>query len=90
MAFKVGELNQFSYAPNQDRYRWNDMILRVHETTLTTTSEAATCWAKSEAAGFSKDSVSEFFNLLERTVEHKVNGIIIYVYNVDESAFTAF
>jgi len=32
----------------------------------------------------------ELFGLLERTVEHKVNGIIIYVYNVDESAFTAF
>jgi hypothetical protein len=28
------------------------------------------------------------FILLERTVEHKVNGIIIYVYNVDESALT--
>jgi len=31
----------------------------------------------------SKDSVNELFNLLERTAEHKVNGIIIYVYNVD-------
>jgi len=26
--------------------------------------------------------------LLERTVEHTVNGIIIYVYSVDESALT--
>ena len=43
MAFKVGEQNQFSYAPNQDRNRWNQMVLRVHETTFTTTSEAATC-----------------------------------------------
>ena len=32
LAFKVGELNQ----DNQDRCRWNEMILRVHETTLTT------------------------------------------------------
>ena len=42
------------------------------------------------AAGFSKDSVSELFNLLERTVEHKDYGIIIYVCNVDESALTTF
>ena len=63
LAFKVGELKQFSYTPNQDRHRWNEMVLWVHETTLTT---------KSEAAGFSKDSVSELFSLLERTVEHKV------------------
>jgi len=28
--------------------------------------------------------------LLERTVEHKVIGIIIYVHNVDESALTIF
>jgi hypothetical protein len=34
--------------------------------------------------------VSELFNSLERTVEHKVNGIIIYVYNEDESALTTF
>jgi hypothetical protein len=40
--------------------------------------------------GFSKDSVSELFDLLERTVEHKVSGIIIYMYNVDESALTNF
>jgi hypothetical protein len=31
----------------------------------------------------SKDSVNELFNLLERNVEHKGNGIIIYVHNVD-------
>ena len=41
LAFKAGELHQFSYAPNQDRHRWNEMVLRVHETTLTTKSEAA-------------------------------------------------
>ena len=37
-----------------------------------------------------KDGVSKLFKLLERTVEHKVNGIVIYVYNVDESALTTF
>ena len=42
LAFKVRELNQFSHAPNQDRYRWKEMMLCVHETTLTTKSEAAT------------------------------------------------
>ena len=31
LAFKVGELKQFAYEPNQDRYRWNEMILGVHE-----------------------------------------------------------
>ena len=40
--------------------------------------------------GFSKDGVSELFSLLERTVEHKVSVIVIYVYNVDESALTTF
>jgi len=58
------------------------MMLWVHETTLTTKFEAATCYKMSGAAGFSKDSVSAVFNLLERTVEHYVNGIIICVYNV--------
>jgi hypothetical protein len=43
LAFKVGELNQFSYAPKQDRCCWNEMVLWVHEATLTTKSEAATC-----------------------------------------------
>jgi len=57
------------------------MILWVHETTLTTKSDAATCYKKSGAAGFSKDSVSKLFILLEWTVELKINGIIIYVYN---------
>jgi hypothetical protein len=66
------------------------MMLWVHGTTLATKFEAATCYKKSGAAGFSKDSVSALLNLLERTVERKVNGIIIYVYNVDESALTAF
>ena len=35
-------------------------------------------------------SVTELFSWLERTAEHKVNGIIIYVYKVDESALTTF
>jgi hypothetical protein len=70
LAFRVGELNTFFYAPNQERYRWNELMLWVHETTLTTNSEDATCYKKSGAAGFSKDSVSALFNLLERTVEH--------------------
>ena len=43
LAFKVGELKQFSYAPNQDRHHWNEMILWVHETTLTSKSKGATC-----------------------------------------------
>jgi hypothetical protein len=46
------------------------MMLWVHETTLITKSEAATCYKKSGAAGFSKDSVSALFNLLESTIEH--------------------
>ena len=45
---------------------------------------------KSRTAGSSKDRVSELFNLLERTVEHKLNAIRMYVYNVDETAFTKF
>ena len=43
IAFKVGEINQFSYAPNEDGYRWNEMLLWVHETTFPTKSEAVTC-----------------------------------------------
>jgi len=43
LAFKVGGVNQFSYAANPIRHRWKEMILCVHETTLTTNSEAATC-----------------------------------------------
>ena len=56
----------------------------------TTQSEAATCQTKSRAADFSKVRVSELFNLLERTVEHEVNGIRIYVYNADGTALTIF
>ena len=88
LVFKFGELNQFSYAPNQERCRWNEMILWVHETTLTTKFGAATCQAKFGAAGFSKDSVCEVFNLHERTAEHKVNGIITDVCNVNDNALT--
>jgi hypothetical protein len=45
---------------------------------------------KSTAAGFSRDRVSELFNLLERIVEHKVTVIRIYVYNVDAAALMTF
>jgi hypothetical protein len=38
--------------------------------------------------GFTTDSESELFSLLERTVEHKVSGIEIYVYNAEGSALT--
>ena len=41
-------------------------------------------------ASFSTDSVRELFSLLGRTVEHKINGIIIYVHHVDESGVTTF
>jgi hypothetical protein len=58
------------------------MILWVHETTLTTKSEA-------EVRG-SEDGVSESFNLLERTVEYKVNYILMYVYNVYGGALITF
>jgi len=78
LAFKVVELNGFSYAQNPDSLRWNKMILWVHETTLTTKSEAATCQKKSGAAGFSEDGASESFKLLERDVEYKVNYIPTY------------
>jgi hypothetical protein len=40
------------------------------------------------AAGYSTDSVRELFSWLERTVEHKVNVIIIGAYDVDKSALT--
>ena len=40
-AFKFGELNQFSYTVNPVRHRWKQMILWVHETTLTTKPESA-------------------------------------------------
>jgi hypothetical protein len=51
----VAELNHFPYRPNKDRLRWKEMVLWVHETTPTIKSEAATCWMKPRAAGFSKD-----------------------------------
>jgi hypothetical protein len=66
------------------------MMLWVHKTPLTTKFEATACCKKSGAAGFCKGSASDGFSLLERTVEHKVDGIIIYVYNVDESALAIF
>jgi hypothetical protein len=62
------------------------MVLWVHETALTTESETATWFMMSLAAGFSKKTVSELFNLLKRIVENKINVIRIYVYNVDKTA----
>jgi len=66
------------------------MILWVHETTLTTKSEGATCQKKPRAVGFSEDGVSESFKLFERTVEYKVNYILIYGYNINGSALITF
>ena len=40
--------------------------------------------------GIGKGSVRKLFNLFERTVEHKVSGIIIYVYDADKSALKHF
>jgi hypothetical protein len=42
LAFKVAELNHFPHTPNEDRYRWKQILLWAHETTPTTKSEAAT------------------------------------------------
>jgi len=64
------------------------MIVWIHETTLTTTSEAAKCQKKSRAAGFSEDGVSENFNLFERTIED--NYILLYVYNIYGSALMIY
>ena len=72
LAFKVAELNRFSYAPNPDSLCWNKMLLWVHETTLTTMSEAATCQKQSGAAGFSEDGVSESFNFFEKLLNTKL------------------
>ena len=41
---------------------------------------------ESGAAGSSKDSVNETLYLLEGTVEHEANSIVIYVFNGDGSA----
>jgi hypothetical protein len=57
VAFKVDELNQFSYATNQDRYRWDEIILWVHKTTLTTKSEQPLTERSPGRQIFSKDNV---------------------------------
>jgi hypothetical protein len=90
LAFKVGEMNQFSRAPHPDRHRGNEMVLWGHETTLTTESEAATWYAMCGAAGCRTDSARGLFDWLETAVERKVSGIIICVYNVDESTVKTF
>ena len=84
-------MNSVIFLRTQTRqWRWNEMVVWIHETTLTTKSDAATCYKKSGAAGFSKDSVSEIFNLLQRAVEHKVNAFRIYVHKVDGSDLKTF
>ena len=90
LAFKVTDLNRFSNAPIPLSLRWNKMTLKVHETKLTTKSEAATCQKQFGAAGFSEDGVSESFNLFQRTVEFKVNYVVIYMYNMYGSALKTF
>jgi hypothetical protein len=30
LAFKLAELNHFPHTRNKDRYRWKEMVLRVH------------------------------------------------------------
>ena len=90
LAFKVGELNYFSHLQNKDRCPWKEIVLYVHETTLTTESEPVKCYMNSRTAAFSKDSVSELFNLLQRTVEQTVKVFGTYVCNTDENALTIF
>jgi hypothetical protein len=86
LAFKVVELNRCFLSLNKDRYRWKGMVLWIYETTLTTKRGATTCYSKSRAAGCRKFSVSEIFNFLERTVEHKASAIRMYI--ADDSALT--
>ena len=62
LAVKVGALHYSRHTQLEGRSR----LLWVHETTLTAESDAATCYKKSGAAGFSKVSVSELFSLLEK------------------------
>jgi hypothetical protein len=43
LTFKAGELNQFSYAPNQEKYGWDERIMWVCETTIQAKSKVAKC-----------------------------------------------
>jgi hypothetical protein len=88
-AFKVDELNQFSYSTNQDRYRWKEMILWVHERHSQLSLGQPPAKINPGHQVFSKDNVREIFSLLERTVELKLIDII-YLCNVDDSALTTF
>jgi len=36
VVFKDGELDHFTHTPNNDRYCWKEMVLWLHETTITT------------------------------------------------------
>ena len=39
---KVAEVNHFPHTPHKGSYRWNKMVLQVHEKSPTTNSEIAT------------------------------------------------
>jgi hypothetical protein len=45
---------------------------------------------KSRAEGFSKEKVSDPFNLSESIVNSKLNNARMYVYNAFETALTTF
>jgi hypothetical protein len=45
---------------------------------------------KFRAGGFSKEKVSELFNLSESIVNSKLKSARVYVYNVFETALTTF
>jgi hypothetical protein len=84
LACKLGELNHFlthTIKIYTTGSKWYCGFMKRHSELSLRQPHAK---KKSRAAGFSKVIVSVLFNLLERTVECKVNGIIIYVYSVDE------
>lgn len=72
VAFEAAELSHFSHTLNQDRTRSKEKVLRIHETMPTTKYEAVTCQLKSRAEGFSKEKVSELFNLSESIANSKL------------------
>jgi len=90
LAFEAAELSYFSHTLNQDRTRCKEMVLRIQETIPTTKYEAVMCQMKFRAEGFSKEKVSELFNLSESIVNSKLNTARLYVYNVFETALTTF
>lgn len=90
LAFAAAELSHFTHTLNQNRTCCKEMVLRIHETLPTTKYAAVTCQMKSRAEGFSKEKVSELFNLSESIVNSKLNSARLYVYNVFETALTTF